>query len=165
MATHIALAREPRVIERIIAGEALGTRIPGGGERADSRKRWLAVARRVKGQIHVDAGAANALTRRGKSLLAAGIVSLGGRFERGDTIAIVAPDGEEIARGLASLSCSELSSRSSASARMPPPPPSATPCPRRWSIATTCWCWCRDRSGGWSPGLEGEKVRRREAAA
>jgi glutamate 5-kinase len=106
--THIALAREPQVIERIIKGEALGTRIPGGGERADSRKRWLAVARRVKGQIHVDAGAANALTRRGKSLLAAGIVSLSGRFERGDTISIVAADGEEIARGLASLSVSEL---------------------------------------------------------
>ncbi len=108
VATHIALARSPRVIERIIAGEAIGTRIPAGGKRADSRKRWLAVARRVKGQIHVDAGAASALTRRGKSLLAAGIVRLNGRFERGDTIAIVAPDGEEIARGLASLGCSEL---------------------------------------------------------
>jgi glutamate 5-kinase len=106
--THIALAREPQVIERILSGEAIGTRIPGGGERADSRKRWLAVARRVKGQIHVDAGAAGALTRRGKSLLAAGIVSVSGRFERGDTIAIVAPDGEEIARGLASLGCAEL---------------------------------------------------------
>jgi glutamate 5-kinase len=66
------------------------------------------VARRVRGQVHVDAGAASALTRRGKSLLAAGIVSLSGRFERGDTISIVAPDGEEIARGLASLSVSEL---------------------------------------------------------
>jgi glutamate 5-kinase len=106
--THIALAREPRVIERIIGGEALGTRIPGGGKRADSRKRWLAVARRVKGQIHVDAGAVGALTRRGKSLLSAGIVSVSGRFERGDTIAIVAPDGEEIARGLASLGYAEL---------------------------------------------------------
>ena len=106
--THIALAREPRVIERILAGEALGTRILPGGERADSRRRWLAVARRIKGQLHVDGGAAAALMRRGKSLLPAGIVSVSGRFERGDTVGIVSPEGEEIARGLASLSADEL---------------------------------------------------------
>ena len=106
--THIVLAREPHVIERLIADEAIGTRIPGRGERADSRRRWLAVARRVKGQLHVDAGAAQALTRRGKSLLPAGVLSVSGHFERGDTIAIVAPDGEEVARGLSALSAAEL---------------------------------------------------------
>ena len=46
--------------------------------------------------------------RRGKSLLPAGIVSVSGRFERGDTVGIVSPEGEEIARGLASLSADEL---------------------------------------------------------
>jgi glutamate 5-kinase len=106
--THIALAREPRVVQRILAGEELGTRIPGHGQRADGRRRWLAVARRVKGQLHVDAGAANALMRSGRSLLPAGIVTVVGRFERGDTVAIVAPDGEEIARGLVGLSAAEL---------------------------------------------------------
>ena len=107
--THIALAREPRVIERVLADDAIGTRIPGRtGERADGRRRWLAVARRVHGQLHVDAGAAAALMRQGKSLLPAGIASVSGRFERGDTVAIIAPDGEEIARGLVGLSSAEV---------------------------------------------------------
>jgi len=43
------------------------------------------VARRVKGHLYVDAGAATALTTKGHSLLAAGISPVEGRFERGDT--------------------------------------------------------------------------------
>ena len=108
VATTICLAREPDALLRVVAGEDLGTCIPGRGERADSRRRWLAVARRVKGHLHVDAGAAAALISKGRSLLPAGIARVEGRFERGDTVAIVTPDGEEIARGLASLSADEL---------------------------------------------------------
>ncbi len=106
--TTICLAREADVLSRIIAGDDLGTRIPGRGDKADSRRRWLAVARRVKGHLHVDAGAATALISKGRSLLPAGVARVEGRFERGDTIAIVNPEGEEIARGLASLSAVEL---------------------------------------------------------
>jgi len=106
--TTICLAREPDVLTRVIAGDDIGTRIPGRGDKADSRRRWLAVARRVKGHLHVDAGAATALTTKGRSLLPAGISRVEGKFERGDTIAIVNPDGDEIARGLASLSATEL---------------------------------------------------------
>ncbi len=40
---------------------------------------------------------------RGKSLLPAGVTRVSGRFERGDTISIIA-DGREIARGLAAYS-------------------------------------------------------------
>ncbi len=106
--THIAHAREPRIIERLLADEPVGTRIPGSGVAVDSRRRWLAVARKLKGRLHVDAGAAAALVGKGRSLLPAGIVSVEGSFARGDTIGIVAPDGEEIARGLASLDAREL---------------------------------------------------------
>lgn len=107
-ATVIAAAREPRVVVRALAGEDVGTRIPGRGERVDARRRWLAVARRVKGRIHVDAGAAAALARQGRSLLPAGVVRVEGRFAPGDTVAIVGPDGTEVARGLASLPADEL---------------------------------------------------------
>jgi glutamate 5-kinase len=106
--TAIVAAREPHVIERVVAGEAVGTRIPGRGERADSRRRWLAVARRLKGRLHVDAGAAAAIVRKGTSLLPAGITACDGRFERGDTVAIVGPDGDEIARGLVAFTAEEL---------------------------------------------------------
>ena len=106
--TTIALAREPRVIERALAGEAVGTRIVGKGERADSRRRWLAVARRVHGQLHLDVGAVKAVATQGRSLLPAGVTSVSGHFARGDTVALMSPDGEEIARGLVGLSSEEL---------------------------------------------------------
>lgn len=106
--TTIALAREPRVIERVVAGEGVGTRIVGKGERADSRRRWLAVARRVHGQLHLDVGAVRAVATQGRSLLPAGVTSVSGSFARGDTVALVSPDGEEIARGLVGLSSEEL---------------------------------------------------------
>lgn len=105
--TTICSAKVAEVIVRVVEGAAIGTRIPGRGERADSRRRWLAVARRVKGVIHVDAGAAGALVAKGRSLLPAGMVRIEGRFDRGDTVGIVGPEGDEIARGLASLSADE----------------------------------------------------------
>jgi glutamate 5-kinase len=107
--TTIALAREPNVIERIVAGEAVGTRILARtGEKADGRRRWLGVARRVHGQLHLDAGAVRAVVTQGRSLLPAGVTSVSGRFERGDTVALMSPDGEEVARGLVGLSSAEL---------------------------------------------------------
>ena len=45
------------------------------------------------------AGALTALLS-GKSLLAAGVKSVSGSFERGDTVAVIGPDGREAARGL-----------------------------------------------------------------
>jgi glutamate 5-kinase len=45
---------------------------------------------------------------QGRSLLPAGITSITGRFERGDTVGLLSPDGEEIARGLVGLSSTEL---------------------------------------------------------
>ena len=106
--TTIALAREERVIERIVTGESIGTSIPGKGERADGRRRWLAVARRVHGQLHLDAGAERAVVAQGRSLLPAGVTHISGRFERGDTVGLLSPEGEEIARGLVGLSSTEL---------------------------------------------------------
>jgi len=109
VATVIAPARVERVVERIAAGESIGTLIhPRAEASADGRRRWLATAHRPKGQIHVDAGAALALTRQGKSLLPIGITAVEGKFQRGDTVAVVGPDGDEIARGLAALSAEEV---------------------------------------------------------
>ncbi len=70
--------------------------------RAQSRKRWIMGTLAVAGTIRVDAGAARALTL-GKSLLPIGVTQISGDFERGDTVAILNPDGREIARGLVSF--------------------------------------------------------------
>jgi glutamate 5-kinase len=62
-------------------------------------KTWIAGQLEPAGRLFVDAGAVGALLS-GKSLLAAGVRRVSGSFARGDTVAIVDPDGAEIARGL-----------------------------------------------------------------
>jgi len=62
-------------------------------------KSWIAGQLEPAGRLTVDAGAVTALLA-GKSLLPAGVRAVSGSFQRGDTIAIIAPDGIEIARGL-----------------------------------------------------------------
>lgn len=64
-----------------------------------ARKAWLAGRLTVAGRLTIDVGAAAAL-RGGKSLLAAGIVSVDGDFARGDAVEI-AHDATVVARGLA----------------------------------------------------------------
>ena len=66
---------------------------------ASAKKAWLAGRLTVRGTIHIDAGAAAALTR-GNSLLAAGATRVEGKFERGDPVEISGPTGP-LARGLA----------------------------------------------------------------
>lgn len=65
-----------------------------------ARKRWIAGALNAAGSVTVDAGAVRAL-KAGKSLLPAGVRAVGGTFERGDAVRVLAPDGREVARGLA----------------------------------------------------------------
>lgn len=62
-------------------------------------KSWIAGNLDPAGRITVDEGAVRALAR-GKSLLPAGVTLVSGNFSRGDTVAILSPDGREIARGL-----------------------------------------------------------------
>lgn len=70
--------------------------------RAQARKRWIMGHLELLGAIYVDAGAARALLD-GKSLLPIGVTRVTGEFGRGDAVAILGPDGREIARGLAGM--------------------------------------------------------------
>lgn len=67
---------------------------------ATARKAWLAGGLTAAGVLSIDAGAVRALLG-GASLLAAGVTSVSGQFERGDVLDIAGPDGRIIARGLA----------------------------------------------------------------
>ncbi len=75
------------------------------GEAARAKKAWLAGRLTVAGSLTLDAGAVAAL-RRGKSLLAAGVTAIDGRFARGDVVALVGPEGV-IGRGLAGYDAGE----------------------------------------------------------
>lgn len=77
-----------------------GVTIPG-------RKHWIAYGLALRGELLLDAGAAEALTGRGSSLLAAGIREVRGSFARGDAVRCIAPSGVEIARGLVAYDSSE----------------------------------------------------------
>lgn len=68
-----------------------------------ARKQWIAGTLRPAGAITIDAGALRALLD-GKSLLPAGVTGARGRFERGDTVSVLAADGAEVARGIVAYS-------------------------------------------------------------
>ena len=70
---------------------------------AAARKQWIAGTLRPAGAITIDAGALRALLE-GRSLLPAGVTAARGRFDRGDTVSVLAGDGAEIARGIVAYS-------------------------------------------------------------
>ncbi|WP_347279951.1 PUA domain-containing protein, partial [Plasticicumulans sp.] len=72
-----------------------------------ARKQWLAVQLQVRGWLHLDAGAVQALKLGGRSLLAVGVRGVEGEFQRGELVACVGPDGVEVARGLVNYDASE----------------------------------------------------------
>ncbi len=96
----IANAATPKVITRILAGERLGTVFLPATRKMSSRRRWISQAARPAGRIVIDAGAAKALTHRGKSLLPSGVLAVSGKFDKGATVVVLDQAGREIARGL-----------------------------------------------------------------
>ncbi len=104
----IAPGNEPDVIIRVMAGEAIGTRFVASTAHREDRQRWILSALVRRAAVHVDEGAALALRRRGRSLLAAGVVRVEGRFGRGDPLSVHDPAGDPIACGLANYASSDL---------------------------------------------------------
>jgi glutamate 5-kinase len=104
----IANGHTPNVLDRVVAGEALGTFFPAAVDRVDGRKRWLLSGMSVRGRIGVDAGAAIALRDQGRSLLPKGVTSVEGEFVRGDLITIHDDSGGWIGTGIANYSAADL---------------------------------------------------------
>ena len=105
----IASGREPDVILRVVKGEPVGTRfLPIAGQ-MESRHRWMVSGLSTRGKLTVDAGAATALKRQKRSLLAAGITTIEGDFERGDLVDIMDPDGNRLGSGISNYGSSDLS--------------------------------------------------------
>jgi glutamate 5-kinase len=102
--TVIAWGREPDVLLRLARGEAIGTALHAATAKLQARKQWMVDHLQMRGAVKVDAGAVVKLRDEGKSLLPIGVTEVQGDFHRGDVIAILAPDGTELARGLANYS-------------------------------------------------------------
>lgn len=101
--TIIASGTETNVLTRVVAGEMIGTRFEPTGTHLESRKRWLLVEK-TRGKLYVDEGAARVLLKGGASLLPVGVQRVEGNFSRAMPLAVIAPDGREIAHGLTSYS-------------------------------------------------------------
>jgi glutamate 5-kinase len=104
----IASGREPGMLARILAGDSVGTYFVPKADRLGARKRWIGFAVSPQGRLTVDAGAARALTRQGRSLLPSGVTEVAGEFGAGDVVAVVDGDGREFARGLVNFDTGEL---------------------------------------------------------
>jgi glutamate 5-kinase len=105
--TVIASGREPDVLTRLAAGEDIGSSLIAEAVSLAARKQWLADHVQLAGRLKLDAGAARALARDGKSLLPIGVVAVEGEFERGEIVGCFDPDGREIARGLVNYNAGE----------------------------------------------------------
>lgn len=104
----IACGREPNVLERVFAGEKIGTVVLPAGRKLDSRARWIGLTARPSGSVTINDGAAEVLRTKGKSLLAVGVVEVTGRFERGEVLLVRDTQGREVARGLTNYGADEL---------------------------------------------------------
>ncbi len=105
--TVIVGGRLDQVIARLRQGEVLGTLLTADQQPQAARKRWLAGQLQVRGRLLLDDGAVRVLRRQGKSLLPVGVRRADGEFHRGDMVACVDADGQEVARGLVNYSVHE----------------------------------------------------------
>ena len=107
--TLILNGEKPGLLRTALRGGPGGTFFLPRDRRLTNRKHWIAFTLRAKGQITVDEGAEEALVRRGKSLLASGILSVAGDFGQGDAVACLTRHGKEFAKGLVNFSAETLS--------------------------------------------------------
>jgi glutamate 5-kinase len=107
-ATIIAPGRVDGVLVQIFQQQMVGTLFLPGQQQLVARKRWLLGQLQMCGSLVVDGGAANVLRGSGRSLLAVGIRSVEGRFQRGDLVSLKTEKGEEVARGLVNYSAEDI---------------------------------------------------------
>ena len=98
--TIVCSGREPDVLVRLMRDEAIGTRFVAQTPRLAARKKWMADHLQLRGAVVLDPGAVIALLVSGRSLLPIGVTEVRGEFERGELVAILGPEGRELARGL-----------------------------------------------------------------
>jgi len=100
VATAIISGETPGQLTALMQGRQVGTLFLPKGERLTSRKHWIGYTMRTKGRLTLDDGAVEALTRKGTSLLASGILAVQDEFSAGDAVSCTDRSGRECAKGL-----------------------------------------------------------------
>jgi glutamate 5-kinase len=104
VATLIVNGERAGLLPAVLAGGPGGSLFLARERRLSSRKHWIAFTLRSRGHVRLDQGAVEALTKRGKSLLASGITEVIGQFDAGDPVSCLDADGKEFAKGLVNFS-------------------------------------------------------------
>jgi glutamate 5-kinase len=96
------------VLIRLAEGESLGTFFAPGERKLNRKKCWIGYTINPRGSLQVDAGAARALLKNGKSLLPSGIVAVQGRFPAGAAVSVIGEDDLVIGNGLVNYNAEEI---------------------------------------------------------
>jgi glutamate 5-kinase len=102
----IANGRAPEILDRIFAGEQIGTTFMSTSRMAGKR-RWITYAAGVRGRVIVNEGAREAIMGGKASLLSSGVMRVEQQFAPLDVVSIADADGREFARGIISCASEE----------------------------------------------------------
>ncbi|QOL26276.1 glutamate 5-kinase [Thalassotalea sp. LPB0316] len=109
IATFIVDGAQPEAFDQLLRGENPGTLFTPQDSVTKAKKHWLKHTLKSAGQLVLDAGASKALTTKGASLLASGIVQVNGQFDVGDSIEMRCQTSEQIiAKGISQYNSRDL---------------------------------------------------------
>ena len=91
-----------------LADAATGTVFAARPVRMSARRFWVRYAAESAGSLTLDEGAVRAVVHQRRSLLAAGITAVSGRFYGGDVVELRGPDATTVARGVVAYDATEL---------------------------------------------------------
>ena len=106
--TIIASGKSKNILESLYIKNNLGTFLRSRELKLVARKKWLADNLKSNGKLFIDEGAVNAVMKDGKSLLSVGVLSIEGKFDRGEVVDCFDGLGKKIARGLVNYNSVEV---------------------------------------------------------
>ena len=106
--TIIANGKRENSLLNIFNGHEYGTVVLPTKERLRGKKHWIAYTLKPHGKLILDEGAAEAITKKGRSLLPSGIKEVEGEFGIGELVSCFNSSAVEISRGLCSYGSSEV---------------------------------------------------------
>ncbi|MCF8032749.1 MAG: glutamate 5-kinase [Desulfarculaceae bacterium] len=107
-ATIVANGTVDGILDQLAAGDDRGTLFLPHDDPLTRRKAWIAFDSEPAGELVVDEGAVRPLCEKGKSLLAAGIVTVRGSFLAGAAVRVLGPGETVIGVGLSNYASEEL---------------------------------------------------------
>ena len=105
---QLADGRDPETLGELLNGKKIGTIFHPHPKPIGNRKSWLSHAIKPVGEIHLDDGASEAIKNKGASLLLVGVKKVTGNFISNQPVKVINNEGEEIAKGICSMSSDSI---------------------------------------------------------